>query len=943
MRLASLEETMKSYLEKITEFIKSRLFLMLMGVFVLFSMIVVRLFSMQIVNGEKYQQNLKASILQELSIPASRGIIYDRYGRPLATNQVAFSLKLDDSIKVSLSNRNLILENLVLSYSNDDLTITDNLPITSSNPTSFTFSTKEEELAWKSSIGLTKKQMNMTADEVMDYLCEKFQVSPSLTTPQQRKVISLGINSSDKNLMLISLIQILDENGETLVDDLPISASEPYIFQFNNNESKEIDWKKSVGMKNDKLSASPKESIEYLESLFDVPKNLSTEMKRKIISIRYSLYLKRYRKYQPVTIAINISNKTVASVEEHNDSLSGVSIDTSSLRNYTSGKYFSHILGYIRKISDTEYEEFKQYGYSNSDIIGKSGIEKLYELDLNGEDGEMMVEVDASGRRINTIETKQPVSGNNVFLTLDKKLQTASYDYLEQSLTNVLIAKLTATSLKDSPITLKEFFASMVKCNTINLNQIIKSKTGVQKDICNMLLAEYPSLSLTTDEDKATAQQFIINCINNNLISYKQLILVLVEQGMITADEEYLTKIKNGTVSPLSVVIAKLREGEITPGDTNLDPCSGSVAVSDVNTGETLALVTYPSYDNNRLVNNFDNDYYTFLLENPATPLVNRPLRQAKAPGSTFKMITALAALETGVITPTSLIKDMGVFTKAGLPHARCWIYTNTGGNHGSINVSTALEVSCNYFFYEVSYQMGNQSTGNTEQSIKTLNKYMSAFGLDDYTGIEIGETAPNMASAEYKEQSIKWQNPDATVSQTRWTDGDTIRAAIGQSVNNYAPSHMTKYIATLANGGTRYTMHIVDKVEETNGTIIKKIEPVVEEVTKFQDANLQAVYKGMLLVTQGTKGSLRGVFKDFPIDVAGKSGTAQENLTRSSHTWFTGYAPYDDPQIAITVMIPFGESSGSPAAVVAKNIIGEYMGLNYQPENSYMDNVLEE
>ncbi|MGE4215188.1 MAG: penicillin-binding transpeptidase domain-containing protein [Anaerotignaceae bacterium] len=932
---------MKSYLEKIIEFIKSRLFLMLMGVFVLFSMIVVRLFSMQIVNGEKYQQNLKASILQELSIPASRGIIYDRYGRPLATNQVAFSLKLDDSIKVSLSNRNLILENLVLSYSSDDLTIIDTLPVTSIKPYSFTFSTEDEEIEWKTNIGLTKKQMDMTADEVMEYLSEKYQVSQSLTSLQQRKVISLGINSSDKNLMLLSLIQILDENGETLVDDLPISTSEPYIFHFDDNESKETDWKKSVGMKDQQLGSSPEQCITYLEQLFEVPQNLSSQMKRKIITIRYSLYLKRYRKYQPVTIALNISDKTVASVEEHNDFLSGVSIDTSSLRNYTNGKYFSHILGYIRKISDTEYEEYKDYGYTNSDIIGKSGIESLYELDLNGVDGEMMVEVDASGRRINTIETKQPVSGNNVFLTLDQKLQTAAYDYLEQSLTDVLISKLTATSLKNSPITLKEFFASMVQCNTINLNQIIKSNSGQQKEICNMLLAEYPSFSLSNDGDKETAQQFIINCINNNTISYKQLILVLVEQGMITADDEYLTKIQNGTVSPLSVVISKLRDGEITPGDTNLDPCSGSVVVADVNTGETLALVTYPSYDNNRLVNNFDNDYYTFLLENPTTPLVNRPLRQEKAPGSTFKMITALAALETGTITPTTLIQDLGIFKNAGLPYARCWLYTNTGGNHGSINVSTALEVSCNYFFYETAYRMGNQSTGNAEQSIKTLNKYMSAFGLDSYTGIEIGESEPKMASPEYKEETVKWQNPDATTSQTRWSDGDTIRAAIGQSVNNYVPSHMAKYISTLANGGTRYKMHIVDKVEQANGAIVEKVDPVIEEVTQFQDANLQAVYKGMLLVTQGTKGSLRGIFKDFPIDVAGKSGTAQENLTRSSHTWFAGFAPYDDPQIAVTVMIPFGENSGAPAAVVAKNIIAEYMGLNYQPENSYMDNLL--
>ncbi|HCT64050.1 MAG TPA: hypothetical protein DIC60_02050 [Lachnospiraceae bacterium] len=931
---------MKSYLERIIEFMKSRLFVMLLSVFLLFSMIMLRLFSMQILNGEKYQQNLKASILQELSIPASRGIIYDRYGRPLATNQVDFSLKLDDSIKVSLSNLNLILQNLVLSYNNDNSTIMDTLPITSSKPYAFTFKTKEEETAWKTSIGLTKKQLNMTAEEVINYLTEKFQVSNSLTTLQQRKIISLGINCNEKNLMLFSLIQILDKNGETLVNNLPISTSEPYTFQFDGNESKEIDWKESVGMEDEQLSYTPAQCMEYLEDLFEVPKNLSSDMKRKIITVKYSLYLKRYRKYQPITVALNISDKTVASVEEHNDSFPGVIIDTSSLRNYPNGKYFSHILGYIRKISDTEYEEYKDYGYTNSDIIGKSGIEKLYELDLNGEDGEMMVEVDASGRRINTIETKQPVSGNNVFLTLDKKLQTAAYDYLEQALTDVLVSKLTATSLKSSPITLKEFFTSLLKCNTISLDKIVTSNSGQQKEIYNMIMAAYPTFSLTNDEDRETAQQFIINCINNNAISYKQLLVVLLEQGTITADEDYLNKIKNGTVSPLSVVIAKLKSGELTPGDTNLDPCSGSIVVSDVNSGETLALVTYPSYDNNRLVNNFDNDYYNSLLVNPTTPLVNRALREEKAPGSTFKMITALAGLETGVITPTSLIQDLGVFTKAGVPYAKCWIYSY-GSTHGSINVSTALEVSCNYFFYETAYRMGNQSTGNAVQSIETLNKYMSAFGLDRYTGIEIGENKPNMASPKYKEETIKWQNPDATTSQTRWSDGDTIRAAIGQSVNNYAPAHMNKYLATLANGGTLYKMHLVDKVEQTNGNIVEQIDPVIEDVTQFKDENLQAVYKGMLLVTQGEKGTLRGVFKDFPIDVAGKSGTAQENLTRSSHTWFTGFAPYDDPQIAVTVMIPFGENAGSPAAVVAKNIIGEYMGLNYQPENSYMDNVL--
>lgn len=931
---------MKSYFEKFMEFIKSRLFIMLAVIFMLFSAVALKLFSLQIVHGEDYQKDLTASIMQELSIPASRGIIYDRYGRPLANNQAAFTVKLDDSVKISFSDKDKTVETLVTSYDKTDTSLIDNLPFSSESPLRFTFSDSTKETAWKKSIGLSKKQMDMSAEETMAYLLEKYNVPSEMDQVYKRKFLSLRIFISDKNLMLLSLIQTLDKNNETLVDDLPISVSEPYIFLFGSNETREKEWKSSIAMKNDQLNYNAAETMTYLESFFDIPQSLSPQMKRKMISLRYSLYLKRYRKYQPIDVALNISEKTIASIEENNQSLPGVTIDTSSLRNYTSGKYFSHILGYIRKIDDAEYAQLQDKGYSTTDIVGKSGVEKLYELELNGTDGEKLVEVDASGRRINTIETKQPVSGNNVFLTIDKNLQIAAYDYLEEELTNALIAKLTTTSSKNMPITLKEFFASMVECDTISLSKILSAKDGEGKKIAGLIHSAYPNLSLSEEGARKTTQQFIINSINNNSISTKQLVILLYEQGKITLDGDYLKRIENGSVSPLSVVISKLNEKELIPGDTNLDPCSGSVVVSDVNNGETLALVTYPSYDNNRLVNTFDNDYYSFLLQNPSTPLVNRPLREAKAPGSTFKMVSAMTILEEGAATPNTLIRDGGVFTNAGKPYARCWIYSN-GGSHGLVNVSQALEVSCNYYFYELAYRMGNASNGGTLTGIELFNKYMNLFGLNNLSGIEIGESMPKTASPENKEEIVKWQNPDATVSQTRWTDGDTIRAVIGQSINNYAPIHMNKYIATLANGKIRYSSQIIDKVESADGNLLEENLPIEEETLSFKKENIEAVHKGMLLVTEGQRGTLRGVFNNYPIQVAGKSGTAQENLTRSSHTWFVGFAPYDEPQIAVTVMIPFGEVSGSPAAVVAKNIISDYMGLNYAPENSYLKNKL--
>ena len=166
---------------------------------------------------------------------------------------------------------------------------------------------------------------------------------------------------------------------------------------------------------------------------------------------------------------------------------------------------------------------------------------------------------------------------------------------------------------------------------------------------------------------------------------------------------------------------------------------------------------------------------------------------------------------------------------------------------------------------------------------------------------------------------------------------------SIGQSVNNFTSANMAKYIATLANGGTLYKMHIIDKISNPDGTLFEEVAEVIENIHEFDEENLEAVYEGMRLVTQGPKGTLRTAFKDFPIDVAAKSGTAQQSQLRSDHTLFVGFAPYENPQISIAVMVPFGDSSVSPAPAIAKEVIAEYMGLNYEPNNNYMENILAE
>lgn len=903
---------MKELIKSFISFITSRVFILAVIITCMFCFMIFNLFNLQIVEGEKHLKNLQAYILRNLSIPAPRGTIYDRYSRPLAINNVAYSVKIDSSI----------LDN------------------------------------------------NMPANILNAY----------------------------KNSMYMDLIRKIEENGDTLIDDLPISTTRPYTFLFNGDVEKEVDWKiNTIGYSNDEVktylkneetkktykeeineivgAVTAEQIMEYLrDDLFGISNkldddelkklgeyskdidistinsNLSDEDVRKLVSLRYSLYLQRWRQYQPVTIALDVSDKTVAVIEENNDKYKGVNIETESLREYPEKGLFSHILGYTRAIDNTEYEEYKKYVYktdkktgeikiekqeitsssddlvyTRNDIIGKTGLERSMELELNGIDGEMSVAVDVNGRRIDTVDTtKKAIPGKNIFLSIDRDLQEVAYKTLIERLKETILLRLSPVSSLDKLVTIKDVFVSIVKINNLFLDSVLKSTEGSFEYRAKQILIDNDAAKAETSDDIKYAKQVLSNAIETGELSSKQMILILHEQGRISGDDNFVTSVSNGSISPITVIKDKIKSDELTPQDLGVNPYSGAVVVTDIKTGKVLAMVGYPTYDNNELVNNFNYNYYSKLLNDQTTPLTNRPLYTRKAPGSTFKMVSALAGLETGLITPTTTIYDQGQFEKTGKPYPKCWLYGQRGRTHGAINVKKALEVSCNYFFYDMSYRLG----------IETLNKYIDAFGLSDRTGVEIGETDPIAANPENKKKIAEQQGSN----EKTWSGGDTIRAAIGQSCNSYTPANMAKYIATLANGGTRYKMSLINGIENPDGNFLYK-ESEVEQQLELQEENLQAVYEGMHNVTRGVNGTLTTKFKDYPIEVAAKTGTAQE--ATPDHTWFVGFAPYENPQIAIAVMIPYGDASNTPAAEVAMDIIAYYMGLDSETETKTMSNIL--
>ncbi|MBR4934865.1 MAG: hypothetical protein IKZ01_03220, partial [Anaerotignum sp.] len=809
---------MRKHLDHFLDLCKNRIFVMLCGIIVLFAIIVLRLFSLQIIHGADYEESITASVSKELPVTAPRGNIYDRYGRPLAVNKVAYCVQVDGSVTLEFNKeeRQELAEALTKALWEKGETKTDSLPITKRAPYQFTFDGTEEEQEtrekrWKNNIGLEKKQRNMTAEECLNWLYEKYEPPVDFNDAQKRTYISLCL-SDDRNLMALTLAMKLTDFGETISDELPLAAEEPYSFQFNGNKNREKSWKASMGMEDQELYYTSLQTLDYLRDYFGLPEGLPNDLIRSTLGIRYSMYLQRYQQYQTVNVATDVSDKTLAYVEENQDMFPCIIINTISLREYPQGEQFAHIVGYIRQMTESDYALYKDDVdadgnpiYSQTDIVGQDGMEKLFERELNGTDGKVQIEVDNQGRRMSVIASTEPIPGKDVFLTLDSELQKVAYETLESELRKAVLNKLTTTG-KNSVSTL-ELFQSMINVNHISARDMLTAEKGtVQYDVYLRLKKAQADFSPDQDDAAEVAKEFLLSGVEKGTVSVRELTLMMIEQGRLKVTPEEKADIENGG-SPLSMIIKKLGNGEMSPADTGLDPCTGSVFVTQVGSGEVLASVTYPSYDNNELVNTFNNSYYNSLLQDGNTPLVNRPLKQKKAPGSTFKMITALAGLESGTITADTLITDKGLFKDTGVPYARCWIYSNTGGTHQSINVAHALEVSCNYFFYELAYRMGNVTTGNGNNSITTLNEYMAAFGLNTFTGLELDEYGPTMASPSNKEKAVKTFNPDATISQTRWTDGDTIRTAIGQSINSYTPAQMTKYISTLANGGTLYKL----------------------------------------------------------------------------------------------------------------------------------------
>ncbi len=603
------------------------------------------------------------------------------------------------------------------------------------------------------------------------------------------------IDNNGLNTSILNIIQVLEKYDISYPDSLPITVN-PYSYTISDDTLAK--WKKSNKIDE---NATAEEAFAKLKDKYEITNTNNIDEIRKIMRIRYEITQQGYSSTKAITLAKGLPREAVAEFSESSSKFPGINIIVDPARNYTSGTLAAHILGYASRINSEEYEARKDT-YTQNDIIGKTGIEAVFEEFLKGKNGTKQIDMDVDGTITGEYTSKEAVAGSDIVLTIDSNLQKVTEEALEA-----------------------------------NIQKISSGGFGKRYD-------------------------------------------------------------------------AK----------------AGACVVMNVNSGEILAMASYPTYNPADFVGGISTENWNKYNNDEAHPLVDKAIQSSYSPGSTFKMITAIAGLESGVINTNTTINDTGRYTKYRDYQPVCWYYTDYHRGHGSLNVSGAIEKSCNFFFYETGDRMG----------IDTLAKYAKYFGLGTKTGVELqSETSGQLASKETKSKL----RPNS--SDGNWNPGDTLQASIGQGDNEFSPVQMAKYISMLANGGHKIDPTIIKTIRNANGSEssredIKKfvnnklgIQEEETEDLQIQQKNLDAVLKGMESVTQDSEGTAYVRFKDFGISVGGKTGSA-EAPGNKVNAWFVGFAPFENPEIAIVVMVENG-GHGNYTAEVVRDIMEEYFGMNTQ------------
>lgn len=914
-------------------FFKSRLTVAGAVLILLFGVLLWRVFYLQIVNGQDYQDNYTLKIIKERTLNSTRGNIYDRNGNLLAYNELAYSITIEDNGTYSSNDRknellNAEIAQIITALEKNGDSINNDFKI-DYTPEGYAYNVEINSTAWKRFLAdvygetsyselqydrtLGYNPAEATETQVMEYLSgdSRFGISDSYEPEMAYKIAVVRFAMSQNAFQKYIVTNIASNVSEESVAYVSEHASElqgvevatDTIRKYNNSEyfSSIIGYTGKISTEEyNKLS---EEDDSY--TLNDVVGKLGIEQ-------YMDGQLKGTKGYEK--LYVDHLGK-VLQVIEHEEPTAGKNVYLSIDADWQIAIYNlleQEIAGIVYSNIENPYSEISipitdvYFALINNNVIDFS---RFSAEDASSTEKEVnRLFENRKNAVISQIKGELTGEGSAIFSAMNEEFQDY-YTYIINMLKedNILIEKSIDTSdevyqkWQNGEISPQEYLNHTIAQNWIDItgfsvDEKYSDSTEIYDALCSYILED-----ISTDRDFAKiVYQYLIE---SGVVTGRQLCLILFDQNVLTFDDEAITGLAGGTIDPNAFIKERIKNLDITPAQLALDPCSGSCVVTDTTTGEILALVSYPGYDGNRLANTVDADYFNSLRENNARPMINYATQQGTAPGSTFKMVTATAGLSENYITTTEQIFDKGQYENVS-NKPRCWLYLSSHGSHGLINVSEALRDSCNYYFYEVGYRLStnNYATGYSDEAaqngIAKIQEYASVYGLDETTGIEIEESAPKIA-----------------------TDFP-VMAAIGQSNNSYTTVQLSRYVTAVANGGTVYNYTLLNRVEDSEGNVLTVYEPQVRNTVDVLDANeWNAIHSGMRMVVENL-----GEFNEFPMSVAGKTGTAQI-ANRPSHAMFVGYAPYENPQISIATRIAYGYTSHN-AAEVSRNILSYLFDL---------------
>lgn len=944
-----MQANLFSLKEYIADIFKSRLVVLIVVFCALFLVLVQRLFTLQIVEGEDYLENYTLKIKKTSEVQGTRGNIYDRNGNILATNRLAYSVQIEDngSYEDNEQKNKLINEtiNRVIDIveSHGDQVVNDFGIVLENDQYRFLYAEGTKRLRFLADIygyatidKLSEEQQNATPEDVMDFMCANERKTSEGTTYgfgieqeaySKTRVLQLvtvryamHLNSYKKYIPITISSDVSDETVAEIMENMydlqGISIGQESLREYPDSKyfASILGYTGKISQEEyDALSEKQLEKYAItdivgkagIEQLMD--EQLQGEKGEEIIYVNNvgKVIEREVTKESKAGNDVYLTLDKDLQITAYNlleEKLAGIIL-----------RKLSPVLDYTRNPEGSSTDVIVPIGDVYYSFIGNEilDIDEFAHEDATSTERAVYASFNARQERaIQNIISNMESATSPAYKKLSKEMQ-AYMHYIASELLTTKTGILMTDKIdvkdevydawKDEEINLYTYLNHAIAQNWIDtsLIQAYVDGEGKYSDSNELYRAILKYIEDYLKTDYSFEKLVYRYMIKDGSVSGTQICILLYDQGILTYDETWYNRLISG-YSPYEFIRAKLQSLEITPGQLGVEPSTGSFVMTETSTGRTLVCVSYPGYDNNRLANSMDTEYYNHLYASSSNPLYNKATQELTAPGSTFKMVTSAAGLEEGIISSSSLISCSGPYTNI-TPSPKCWIYP---GGHGSLNVVQAIGHSCNNFYYDVGFRLGLLSDGtySSDLGIEKIAKYAEMFGLGETSGLEIPEREPQIS------------------------DEDAVRSAIGQGTHIYSTSQLAKYVTGIANKGTVYDLTLLYKVTDIEGNVIKEYEPeVYNQITEISESTFNLIHSGMEFVVE--KDSKFDSVRAGGIQMAGKTGTAQQSNTHADHVLFVGFAPSSEPEIAFSCRIANGYSSSYPAEI-GRDMVLKYYNL---------------